>query len=63
MLIFADSSLSHSQFCCDLFLLESVFIDELSCYKCPKSRDDRLRSDFAGNYQKLTATGKDEQSI
>jgi hypothetical protein len=60
MLIFANGSLSYSQFCCDLFLLESVLFYELPGYKCTEGWDNGLRSDFTGNYQAETEIEKDE---
>jgi hypothetical protein len=60
MLIFADGSLSYSQFSCDLFLLESVLFYELPSHKRTERWNNGLRSHFAGNYQKETVIEKDE---
>jgi hypothetical protein len=60
MLIFANSGLGYSQFCCDQFLLQSVLFYELPSHKCAERWDNGLRSHFAGNYQKETVTEKDE---
>jgi hypothetical protein len=60
MLIFANGGLGYSQFCCDLFLLQSVLFYELPSHKCTEGWDNRLRSHFAGNYQTETVSENDE---